>query len=71
VRGFANAAVVEEDSSSPAESATTGAALTSGDLNLFATSLTRNDWSFLRLGWRQYTLEIAPAGDCPVGLCTS
>ena len=62
VQGHDKAAVVEEDSVSPEDSA---ADLSGNDLADFASAMTNSDWSFLRLGWRQYTLELQPKLDCP------
>lgn len=71
--GFDKVAVVEEDSASPGATgaAAFGAAgeqlasLTDEDLGVFEAALRGSDWSFFRLGWRQYTLEITPSGECP------
>ena len=60
-------AVVEEDSVTPRFQSEEHGGAPLGDVDLFAfqEALKRNDWSFARLGWRQYTLEIAPAAACP------
>uniref|UniRef100_A0A7S0S6H7 Uncharacterized protein n=1 Tax=Mantoniella antarctica TaxID=81844 RepID=A0A7S0S6H7_9CHLO len=62
VKGYNHVAVVEEDSVSPVEYKLE---LSTDDLAGFASALQTEDWSFLRLGWRSYSLEIAPASDCP------
>ena len=57
-------AVVEEDSESPPEPEHR-ASLDDGDVASFASALRGDDWSFLRMGWRQYTLELDPGMACP------
>jgi hypothetical protein len=57
-------AVVEEDSESPPEPEHR-ASLDDEDVAAFAAALRGDDWSFLRMGWRQYTLELDPAMACP------
>ncbi len=60
-------AVVEEDSVTPKFNTDEhgGAPLGEVDLFAFAQALKGDDWSFARLGWRQYTLEINPESSCP------
>ena len=57
-------AVVEEDSESPPEPEHR-AMLDDADVASFASALRGDDWSFLRMGWRQYTLELDPGMACP------
>ena len=35
------------------------------DLHGFAQAMAREDWSFFRMGWRQFTLEMDPRMECP------
>ena len=61
---FKSVAVVEEDSVTPMK-AGFGAPLSATDAFALKKALAADDWSFARLGWRQYTLEIAPQSACP------
>jgi hypothetical protein len=59
-------AVVEEDSTTPRNAGQVfDAPLSDVDAFALKKALAAEDWSFARLGWRQYTLEIAPTSQCP------
>ena len=62
---FKSVAVVEEDSVTPMKGAGFDAPLSATDAFALKKALAADDWSFARLGWRQYTLEIAPQSECP------
>ena len=62
---FKSVAVVEEDSTTPMKGAGFDAPLSETDAFALEKALAADDWSFARLGWRQYTLEIAPQSTCP------
>ena len=62
---FKSVAVVEEDSVTPMKGAGFDAPLSATDAFALRKALAADDWSFARLGWRQYTLEIAPQSECP------
>ena len=62
---FTSVAVVEEDSTTPRKGAGFDASLSETDAFALKKALAADDWSFARLGWRQYTLEIAPQSECP------
>ena len=66
---YERVAVVEEDSTTPGakemEVGSFDAPLSETDAFALKKALAADDWSFARLGWRQYTLEIAPQLACP------
>jgi hypothetical protein len=63
IKQFGKVAIVEDDSTSPdGEHAVT---LAPTDLEGFAQAMKQNDWSFFRMGWRQFTLEMDPTLECP------
>lgn len=63
IKQFGKVAVVEDDSTSPdGEHAVT---LAPTDLEGFAQAMKQEDWSFFRMGWRQFTLEMDPTLECP------
>ena len=63
IKHFGKVAIVEDDSTSPdGEHAVT---LVPSDLHGFAQAMKQEDWSFFRMGWRQFTLEMNPTMECP------
>ena len=63
IKQFGKVAIVEDDSTSPdGEHAVT---LVPSDLDGFARAMKQEDWSFFRMGWRQFTLEMDPTLECP------
>lgn len=63
IKQFGKVAIVEDDSTSPeGEHAVT---LEPSDLHGFAQAMKQEDWSFFRMGWRQFTLEMNPTMECP------
>jgi hypothetical protein len=63
---YKSVAVVEEDSTTPRNGGEVfDAPLSDVDAFALKKALAAEDWSFARLGWRQYTLEIAPTSQCP------
>ena len=63
IKRFGKVAVVEDDSTSPVGAHAVRLAPT--DLHGFAQAMAREDWSFFRMGWRQFTLEMDPRMECP------
>ena len=63
IKRFGKVAVVEDDSTSPVGAHAVRLAPT--DLHGFAQAMAREDWSFFRMGWRQFTLEMDPKMECP------